>query len=107
MEEIWECNAIRRICKNSKICLQGMFLSHVGGVMEYKMQVSRAGALEVHKQVRFLELTKIHAREKPHRNSWTAVSDDRSETAFDTAWKAETLVHVSQEWNVTGRKQSE
>lgn len=64
MEEIWECNAIRRICKNSKICFQGMFLSHVRRVMEYKMQVSRAGTVEVHKQVRFLELTKIHARGK-------------------------------------------
>lgn len=49
MEEIWECNAIRRICKNSKICFQGMFLSHVRRVMEYKMQVSRAGTVEVHK----------------------------------------------------------
>lgn len=64
MEEIWECNAIRRSCKNSKICLQGMFLRHVHRVMEYKMQVSRAGTSEVHKQVRFLELTKIHARGK-------------------------------------------
>jgi len=41
-----------------------MLLSHVSGVMEYKMQVSRAGTSEVHEQVRFLELTKIHARGK-------------------------------------------
>lgn len=64
MEEIGDCNAIKRIYKNSKICLQGMFLSHVGGVMEYKMQVSTGGTLEAHKQVRSLELTKIHSRGK-------------------------------------------
>lgn len=64
MGEIWEGNAIRRICKNSKICLQGPSLSHVGRVMEHKIQVSRVGASEIQKQVRIVELTKIHTRGK-------------------------------------------
>lgn len=47
-----------------------MFLSHIGGVMEYKMQVSRAGASEVHKQVRFLELTKS----MPEKKNFTEIA---------------------------------